>query len=1264
MEVKIMDRNELKRLILEIIRSGEIVLDVTPVPTNDANEKVSEFTDGSPIQPTDYLPMVRDVSGTLTNFKGLASTIPGGYDPFDAKVSNFTEFTAAITAGKWCVNVEGTVTFTADFQLPISVKRSIVIYLSQGSYLSLGNYQLDVNQNNVYLKTETNGVMNYLSTTAKSPFTSSGGLGVLYLDAVLTGNGSTVANTPLTDNTMVLIGLNGASSSDNGLANSGVNLTVQGSFLDNFSVSTNSTTSQNILTMANGCFCKGLKVYNIGSSTNNLITVGAGCSVSQLAAYNGAIKITNNGLLHAVEVGSSIDLTSGANSKTTDSSIRALTITGSDSLQEGTDFSGAIVINSGVDSPRFIGCNGESTFTNNGTNFMGAGNIGSIPNTGGSGGVALSPFQACLDGVGSSADHYIALSGSSGAYAAGKTEVYTIANITETADISMLSTDQIYLLLGQGFTWNLSTYNISGALDNDPENGGNDFGLEFADGSSTFEYSTAGLPFLDFDNLSSIVFTGNGGIIQNNSATANSYIYSAGVLLAYNLRFLLPNVAGGGFKTSGYTHLSDIKFTGGGVVCEKAIIADGGKLSNIVLTGNNWKSNGFINDIGTHPTVWDTLYYDVDLPMSFYLDGQAINVLKNISLSSAFLTVVFASNSTLTTSYADAAVLTSGVTGCKVIGGTLTTVSLATDNTTEVQFIGVTFPNNTVFYGKGKLIGCTFVGGGSLAVGANFTITGCTSGASTTFTIPSGAAAIRAGNDSIIGNDYGGASASIEFFDAQVDGVGTLPYHYATWNAALATNPKTILVTANTSLTGNITLANDIFVQFKDGSKLNTNNYQIIHTNFVVSLSSNFVGDLNIVVPSTQTIPPFSDTSGNRNLLILNNVGFDLSAVTSDNCEVGGTSCVLGNNVLVLPGNANRCGIAILSNDNFNGYLINSSISCLEDSGTLTNTQRVLYVNGGTTDNLLFSIEGPPNTNIVIDVQTLSSVNNTTVLSNDGFIVHNAGQIRNLDNLSDSPIDIVCTTSVSNDPFYLENVNIGNGNLDFNSLTNMSINNVRLGSWSNLSGSNVRLNNISLAFLVSPPTLTVGGSNNTINELNSPNPISGENADYGTLTMTGSGIYLNAVRVSTLKNDGNNNSLMSCSATAWSETGTGRESAGCHGAIPNSYLSFPLNVGGWQFSLSTVANNAVTLVAYAGCNGTLLGVGEKARAFTTAGTFAIAINGTNVGGLTAVVPTTAGSYTASTSANTFSRGDTITITYTGTLAVLDHAISLDFQRSS
>lgn len=103
-----------------------------------------------------------------------------------------------------------------------------------------------------------------------------------------------------------------------------------------------------------------------------------------------------------------------------------------------------------------------------------------------------------------------------------------------------------------------------------------------------------------------------------------------------------------------------------------------------------------------------------------------------------------------------------------------------------------------------------------------------------------------------------------------------------------------------------------------------------------------------------------------------------------------------------------------------------------------------------------------------------------------------------------------------------------------------------------------------------------------------------------------------------------------------------------------------VNMIGLTNLIQTVTDSTITLTAYAGCAGTILGVAEKADSLTTAGTFSIAINGVTVTGLSGVAPSTAGSYTAASALNTFARGNVIAITYTGTVLVANHSVTIDF----
>ena len=111
-----------------------------------------------------------------------------------------------------------------------------------------------------------------------------------------------------------------------------------------------------------------------------------------------------------------------------------------------------------------------------------------------------------------------------------------------------------------------------------------------------------------------------------------------------------------------------------------------------------------------------------------------------------------------------------------------------------------------------------------------------------------------------------------------------------------------------------------------------------------------------------------------------------------------------------------------------------------------------------------------------------------------------------------------------------------------------------------------------------------------------------------------------------------------------------------------------VNLVGTHIVLDTITTSqTVTLVGYVGSACTMLGLYQKARALTTAGTFAIKKNGTSLTGLESVVPSTAGGYTTATgtgSDNVFARGDQITIVADGTLlAVLHLALSLDLTQA-
>ena len=108
-----------------------------------------------------------------------------------------------------------------------------------------------------------------------------------------------------------------------------------------------------------------------------------------------------------------------------------------------------------------------------------------------------------------------------------------------------------------------------------------------------------------------------------------------------------------------------------------------------------------------------------------------------------------------------------------------------------------------------------------------------------------------------------------------------------------------------------------------------------------------------------------------------------------------------------------------------------------------------------------------------------------------------------------------------------------------------------------------------------------------------------------------------------------------------------------------------VNMFGSNTIIATLTTSETHVLTYqVGTTCTLLGVGQQCRALTTAGAFAIQKNGVTLSGLSAIVPSTGGSYTSATGTggdNLLVRGDKITIVANGTLvAVLSLCVTLDF----
>lgn len=141
--------------------------------------------------------------------------------------------------------------------------------------------------------------------------------------------------------------------------------------------------------------------------------------------------------------------------------------------------------------------------------------------------------------------------------------------------------------------------------------------------------------------------------------------------------------------------------------------------------------------------------------------------------------------------------------------------------------------------------------------------------------------------------------------------------------------------------------------------------------------------------------------------------------------------------------------------------------------------------------------------------------------------------------------------------------------------------------------------------------------------------------------------------------NGNSTSLTNSSGKIMRNTTTNWQSFG--GSAVSNMFGMALDIG------TITTSQTIVIKGYVGTTVTLLGINQKCRALTTAGTFAIQKNGVGLSGLTAIVPSTAGSYTTATgtgSDNVLVRGDQLTIVANGTLVgVLDLNIDLDITQT-
>lgn len=707
----------------------------------------------------------------------------GAFDPYDAIVDGigtkpgcYLTLAAAIAAGKSYIYYS-----SGSVEDVINIPRNIVVYVASAGYQlsNMQGFNVSANCNIwIYGSALIGGQSPSFSSTGRAILaaTQSGnyffaGAGSYLVEGIyfIQGNFNIGLASPSTKGF-----INHCSFSTIGNNNNFVNLQARGSSVKNsyFLGTAISSSPDNSLIIGNGSSGETITYYNSTASSGTHITVQAGGRLSGVYG-NGptggggfTFKILNQGYLERVSTatdpispvivndGGTIANCTLAKGTGFAPSPASITFINTGGRAFNVDFvNTTVTVDATAVNTTLLACSANAGYSDQGTNTQGFGNNGSIPNSGGGTSIGLSPFEATIDGTGTITGHYVS---ANTAYAAGKTYDYDKNDITETANLQMTTTDQLYILVGQNFTHNFGAFSIIGSYSASPAvAGGNSLALELADASAIFRYAPNGnLPIANFDPYSSVVIKGNGGTFINNALTDNSYIYCAGTLIVSNLLMLLPNKAAGGFKTDLYSALSGIEFTGGGSACNSAIIAGGGSLTNIIIDGA-WQDNAIVID--TAPvvenvipasTLYEGIFVNVDEPTRFKLRGAANKIGTNPNNPNSFLTVEPASTSVITSSYCDAIAIGSGVTDILLGLGRARTIVFPSDNTSEVTIIGYTFYNAVTVYGKASFSSCNFKGGITVAGGV-VSLSNCESA---TALIVTGGTVRRSGNDTNIGN--------------------------------------------------------------------------------------------------------------------------------------------------------------------------------------------------------------------------------------------------------------------------------------------------------------------------------------------------------------------------------------------------------------------------------------------------------------------------------------------------------------------------------
>jgi hypothetical protein len=761
--------------------------------------------------------------------------------------------------------------------------------------------------------------------------------------------------------------------------------------------------------------------------------------------------------------------------------------------------------------------------------------IGSVPGT------SISPYQAALDGKGTLPNFYATINA---AYTALKSYLYTIASTSEVTNTTMKPADQLAILIGQNFVSDLKNYQIIGSYNPSavpPVPGGNAITIRMEDASSTlkFGYSSSLTPFANLDAQSTLVILGNGGTVINTSTVANTSITCDGRLICKDSLFILPNASNGGITTNSYSQLSGLKFTGGGATCDIALTCNGGSVKDIVIDGAYANNSTLIQT--NVDTSYDSININVPINATVEVMGKATKIFSTnqngFVIVRAKTSLAPNGNTGVSESNFDQLSLSPNTQRIQVSNCTIGILDLPLDNSCQVDFSNVTILNSCSLAGTLSFSNCHFPDSFTPNSGATLSFSNCTSGAA--ITDWNGATKRRSlSNDSNIGNDAIAGASSITQYEGEIDGGGASANHYATFNAAITAGKFKLLQTATTSLTADVTLTANTSLQLLENCYLNFNGHRILPNGFTLTINGINAFVSGIIASAANTGEVIADASTNSPALCFNDVMIDLSAVTNPNTGIGETTSLFATNSFIKVGAADNSGVTLNPGggiDNCNPRVTNSVIQV--NSTGATNTININ--NGIFSDNELQILNfTPANTLVKISVGCIfDSIDVTS--GSGGFTIETQSNVSNVSNPSGIPINVKFLSGAYN--IKAINCDLSDfGLVNFNGVAKVGIENVKCAGFSGATANDLSILHCDLSLAASSMTLSGNGAIVSNNRIGSDFTISGNN------TKVSNSIF------SILANNGNTTSLSNCSASSWSETGTGRLSQTCQGAIPNT----------------------------------------------------------------------------------------------------------------